>query len=100
MFVVQAANFREMADFVAIGREAGADGVDFSRLRNEGTYTPEAFAAVNVMDPQHKEHSDFLAMIASIDGRLDEEKIAVDLGDLREFLGYARRAVRREGWKA
>ncbi len=42
-FVVQRDNFRDMPAFVELGRSLGADRVNFQRLNNLGTFTPQEF---------------------------------------------------------
>lgn len=63
--VVQENNFREMADFVALGRRFGADTIYFHQLVNWGTFTEEEFARRAVHLPAHPQHTQFLALLES-----------------------------------
>jgi MoaA/NifB/PqqE/SkfB family radical SAM enzyme len=62
-FCVQAANFREMLEFVALGDELGADQIWFQRLVNYGTYDEATFAALNVASPAHPDHAELLDVL-------------------------------------
>jgi len=84
-FVVQKANFREMPDFVRIGKRFAADRVFFSRAVNWGTWTVAEHEDQSVWSPHHPLHAEF-------------ERVAADstLGDPIVFLGNladARRAA-------
>lgn len=48
-FVVQRENYKEMPDFVRWGQELGVDEVFFTKILNWGTYTPEEFEQVSMM---------------------------------------------------
>lgn len=50
-FVVQKENYKEMIPFVEWGQELGVDEVFFTKILNWGTYTPEEFAEVSMMEP-------------------------------------------------
>ncbi len=78
-FVVQARNFREMADFVDLAKSVGADGVHFLMIRNWGTFTPEEYRYQNIGSSSHPDYQDFLAMLR--DPRLSSP--LVDLGNVR-----------------
>ncbi|HEX9858068.1 MAG TPA: hypothetical protein VGA75_06895 [Paracoccaceae bacterium] len=77
-FVVQAANFRQMPDFVDLARRIGADGVHFLMLRNWGTFTPEDYRARAVAFETHPEFPELLRILA--DDRFGAP--GVDLGNL------------------
>lgn len=49
-FVVQRENYKEMIPFVQWGQELGVDEVFFTKILNWGTYTPEEFAEVSMME--------------------------------------------------
>lgn len=49
-FVVQRDNYREMVPFVEWGEELGVDEVFFTKILNWGTYTPEEFAQISMME--------------------------------------------------
>lgn len=57
-FVMQAANFREIPDFVRLGKRVGADRVRFTKLHNWGTYTD--YNKENVFDQNHPLYEDYL----------------------------------------
>jgi hypothetical protein len=81
-FVVQAENYHEMGDMIALAHRYGADHVLFGRLTNWGTFTAEQYARKAVFMPSHPQHADFLAHMH--DPRLRDP--AAVLGDLSEFL--------------
>jgi MoaA/NifB/PqqE/SkfB family radical SAM enzyme len=70
---VQRNNYREMPDFLALGRRFHADRVSFHRLLDWGTFTAEEFAARAVHLPAHPEHEDFLNVLA--DPTLDAPEV-------------------------
>ncbi len=49
-FVVQRDNYREMIPFVQWGEALGADEVFFTKILNWGTYTPEEFEQISMME--------------------------------------------------
>lgn len=49
-FVVQKKNYREMVDFVKWGLELDADEVFFTKILNWGTYSPEEFKDISMME--------------------------------------------------
>lgn len=49
-FVVQRENYREMPLFVEWGEKLGVDEVFFTKILNWGTYTPEKFAGISMME--------------------------------------------------
>jgi hypothetical protein len=61
---VQANNYREMADFVALGQRFNVDTVSFHQLSNWGTFSREEFADRAVHLPSHSRHADFLDTLA------------------------------------
>lgn len=60
-FVMQATNYKEIPDFVRLGKHVGADLVKFTRLRNWGTY-PD-FAKQDVFNKNHPQHQDYLNIL-------------------------------------
>jgi hypothetical protein len=48
-FVVQRRNYQEMISFVKWGIEIGADEIFFTKILNWGTYTPEEFEEISMM---------------------------------------------------
>ena len=50
-FVVQKENYQEMIPFVQWGEELGVDEIFFTKILNWGTYTPEEFAGISMMEP-------------------------------------------------
>jgi len=59
-FVVQDLNFREMPEFVKLGKELGVDKVYFQRISNWGTYSMEEYTQRNMAHPSHPQHKHFL----------------------------------------
>jgi len=58
-FVVSALNFREMAAFVELGRKFHASP-NFDSIRNNGTFSATEFKKLNILNPDHPEHAEFL----------------------------------------
>jgi molybdenum cofactor biosynthesis enzyme MoaA len=58
-FVVQERNFREMPDFVDLGRKLGVDAIWFQRLVNFGTFDEQGLRDADVGDPNHAHHEEF-----------------------------------------
>jgi len=58
-FVVQRNNWREMADFVALGRRFGVDCVLFTALRNWNSFSRAEYLDRAVHLPAHPEHAGF-----------------------------------------
>lgn len=84
-FVVQAANWREMPDFVALGRKRGFR-VYFSRLVNWGTFSRTEYGGQSVHLPDHPEHPPFRALLSALATEPD-----VDLGNLAPLLANTRK---------
>lgn len=57
-FVMQSANYKEIPDFVRLGKRIGADRVNFTRIRDWGTF-PD-FTKQDVFDKGHPQHQDYL----------------------------------------
>lgn len=83
LFVVQARNFREMKDFVILGRKLGCDYVGFSQLLKEGLYavSNEQFERQNIFSTNHPDHREFLNLLQ--DPIFDDP--IVDLKNLEHF---------------
>jgi MoaA/NifB/PqqE/SkfB family radical SAM enzyme len=62
-FVVQADNFRELPDFIALGHRLGVDNFWLQRLTNYGSYTEPVFAKADVTSPQHPDHAELLTIL-------------------------------------
>jgi len=69
-FVVQKANFREMADFVRIGKRFNADRVYFQRAVNWGTWSVAEHEDQSVWHADHPLHAEFARAVA--DPMLDD----------------------------
>jgi MoaA/NifB/PqqE/SkfB family radical SAM enzyme len=67
---VQINNYREMFEFVELGRRHGCDRVSFHQLLDWGAFTPEEFAVRAVQRPDHPEHEAFLDVLT--DARLED----------------------------
>ncbi|MCC6326135.1 MAG: hypothetical protein DCC43_07825 [Candidatus Brocadia sp.] len=61
--VVQENNFREMPDFVRLGKRFHFDTVYFSQLVNYGTYSEEEFRNRAIHFPTHSRYSEFLGIL-------------------------------------
>jgi hypothetical protein len=62
-FVVQQKNYRQMPAIVEMAQAWGFDAVNFLRIINIGTFTPEEFALHDVFSPGHPEHQTFLGVL-------------------------------------
>jgi len=85
-FVVQKDNYREMDEFVALGRSYAVDRVMFSMLLDWGTWSHAVFLDKCIWKTQHPQYNDFLAVLR--DPVFDDP--IVDLGNLS---AYRQRAV-------
>ena len=63
-FIVQARNFREMKDFIALAKELGADGVCFTSILNWGTFSDDEFNRRAIHRPGHPQHEELKALLA------------------------------------
>jgi len=59
--VVQANNFREMPDFVRLGKRFNVDYVSFHQITNWGTFSEKQYRSRAIQFPTHPSHHDFLA---------------------------------------
>lgn len=62
--VVQANNFREMADFVRLGKRFRMDRVSFHQLTNWDTFSLDEYRARSVHLSEHPGHRDFVAELS------------------------------------
>ncbi len=62
-FVVQEENYREMLDFVALGRGFAVDNIWFQRLTNYGAFDEGTFRRADVTSPGHPEHAALLDIL-------------------------------------
>jgi len=80
-FVVQDHNFKEMPEFIELGKKYKVDQVYFQRIINWGTFSEEEFKQRNIFDPNHLDHQLFLKIINT---DIFNDKI-VNLGNLISF---------------
>jgi len=80
-FVVQQANYKEMIDFVKLGKRLGVDKVYFSKIINWGTFTEEEYNHHCVLREGHVEFKGLLEVLK--DAIFDDP--IVNLGNLTEF---------------
>jgi wyosine [tRNA(Phe)-imidazoG37] synthetase (radical SAM superfamily) len=64
-FVVSSMNFRDMPEFVQLGRKFHADAIFFNIMRNWGHFSLAEFEKLNIADPSHPEHQEFLRVLES-----------------------------------
>jgi hypothetical protein len=64
VFVVSALNFREMPEFVRLGKQFHAGIVSFALMRNQSGLPAEEFHKLNIANPDHPEHGEFLEILA------------------------------------
>ena len=72
-FVTQDNNFREMLDFTKFiysykGLENKHYNIFFNHITNWGTYSEEEYKSKDVSQPDHKDYSEFVDMVKSING--------------------------------
>jgi len=89
-FVVSSVNFREMPEFVTLANRFHVDSVVFTVIRNWGHISQAEFEKLNVTNPSHPEHQEFLKVLES-PGLSDP---IVDCGSIAP---YRRRAFKQEG---
>ena len=81
-FVVQQVNYKEMKDFVKLGKHFRFDRVGFVGIRNWGTFGKKEFRLQTVHAQTHPEHRQFLEVLKD---PIFKDPI-VDLGNLTEFI--------------
>lgn len=81
--VVQENNYREMPDFIRLGKHFCFDSVYFSQLVNYGTYSDKEFKKRAVHFPDHPRHQEFVALLKN---EIFHDSI-VQLGNLTDFYG-------------
>ncbi len=64
-FVASSINFREMPEFVQLGRKFHVDSILFTVVRNWGHLPLAEFEKLNVANPGHPEHQEFLRVLES-----------------------------------
>jgi len=64
-FVVSSINFREMAEFVRLGRRLRVDSIVFSTLKNWAHLSLAEFEKLNIANPSHPDHEEFLRILES-----------------------------------
>lgn len=64
-FVVSSLNFREMQEFVRLGRKFHVDSILFSIIRNWGHLSLEEFEKLNIANPSHPDHQELLKVLDS-----------------------------------
>ena len=80
-FVVQHANYKEMLDFVKLGKNLKVDKVYFSKIINWGTFSTEKFEEVAVWQNDHPERDEFLNILKN---EIFDDPI-VDLGNVTDY---------------
>lgn len=81
-FVVSTPNFREMPEFVQLGKRFHADTVLFTLLRSIGSFTEEEVRDWSIFNPDHKLHAEFLKVLEA-----PEMRDPIVAGSLATFLG-------------
>jgi pyruvate-formate lyase-activating enzyme len=62
-FVVQEDNYREILDFVALGKRLAVDNIWFQRLTNYGAFDERTFVQADVTSARHPEHAALLDIL-------------------------------------
>lgn len=65
--VVQARNFREMPEFVRLGRAFSADLVSFQMIRKRDIFSSDEFEAAFIGSPAHPDYREFLEVLHAPD---------------------------------
>ena len=81
LFVVSAYNFREMPEFVRMSKRFDANRISFTAVRNLGHLTEPQFEKINIENPHHPDHLEFLEILKS--PVFDEP--TVDLASITQF---------------
>jgi MoaA/NifB/PqqE/SkfB family radical SAM enzyme len=89
-FVVSSTNFREMPEFVQLGRSFHVDSVLFTIVRNWGHLSLAEFEKLNIANPCHPEHQDFLRVLKS-------PELSDPIVDCGSVAPYRRQEGRRNG---
>lgn len=89
-FVVSSMNFREMPEFVQLGKRFHVDSILFTILRNLGHFTLAQFEELNIANPCHPEHQDFLRV-------LESPELSDAIVDCGSVAPYRRQEGRRDG---
>lgn len=79
-FVVQKENYREMPLFVKWGQDLGVDELFFTKILNWGTYSPEEFSEISMMESDGITPKTELEEILNLSEMQSHE---VDLGTIR-----------------
>jgi hypothetical protein len=89
-FVVSSMNFRDMPEFVHLGRGLHVDSISFSIVRNWGHLSLAEFEKLNIANPCHPEHQEFLRVLRS-------SELSDPIVDCESVEPYRRRESRRGG---
>lgn len=86
-FVVQQKNYKEMVDFIRLGKKfSHIDSIGFALITNWGTYPPKEFNYHAIWKKDHPKLNDFLTILA--DPIFDD-----DLVDLKNLANYRKVAL-------
>jgi len=89
-FVVSSMNFREMAEFVQLGRKLHVDSIVFSVLKNWAHLSLAEFEKLNVANPGHPDHEEFLRV-------LESPELSDPIVECGSVAPYRRLEARRDG---
>lgn len=95
--VVQAGNFREMPDFVRLGRAFAADTISFQMIRKRDIFSGDEFEAAFIGNPAHRDHREFLEVLRAPELSLPGVQIGNVMAyvqDPRPVAPWSRRADR------
>jgi len=88
-FVVSSLNFHEIPEFVQLGRKFHVDVIYFYMIRNWGHCSLTEFERLNVANPCHPEHEDFLRV-------LESRELSDPIVDCGEVAAYRRLRGKRD----
>lgn len=83
-------NFREMAGFVQLGRKLQVDSTVFSVLKNWAHLSLAEFERLNVANPSHPDHEEFLRV-------LESRELSDSVGECGSVAPYRRLEAQRDG---
>ena len=84
-FVVQTQNYKEMIEFIALGKKYHVDSVVFSLVSDWGTWSIEEYNDHAIWKTNHREFSDFISILQ----RSELNDPIVNLGNLSEYRNHA-----------
>ncbi len=79
--VVQAQNFREMPEFVQLGRQFSADGVSFQMIRQRDIFSHAEYEKAFIGSPAHPDYAKFIEVLKAP----ELSRPGVSVGNVRAY---------------